>query len=166
MAIGKKFKSWCRCNNDNESIIKNALHYFNPKIRSFDFTNIQHIGCSSFYGTQIEKVIFGLNTKTIGSRAFSNCIKMGPTLLFPPGLKEIGIRSFENCYLIKEVFIPSSIELIEQEVFRNCKNLEKIIIDKNLTDLKIEKNAFYGCPASIHFKDSRLNSDEETISVQ
>ncbi|MBD8940419.1 MAG: hypothetical protein EGR73_09000 [Lachnospiraceae bacterium] len=96
----------------------------------------------------IKKVILPDTVKEIGGSAFnlcqdlrsvnipSNCKIIGTDAFFmsgiekltlPDGLEEIGYRAF-GYSAIKELVIPATVTIIEDEVFRYCNNLESLEI--------------------------------------
>jgi len=58
-------------------------------------------------------------------------------------VKEIRHYAFDNCELIKEVNLPSSIEVIRDSAFDDCIYLERVNFSEGL--LKIESDAFNNC---------------------
>lgn len=47
----------------------------------------------------------------------------------------IGIRAFFNCDGIKEIIIPNSVKVINNEAFYECSNLEKITLPDGITEI-------------------------------
>ena len=68
------------------------------------------------------------SVEKISSRAFHNQNNLTEIIL-PEGLREIG-DSFNYCSSLKEIIIPSTVEKIDLNCFKNTTNLEKIKINK------------------------------------
>ena len=75
------------------------------------------------------------------------------------------VFGFENCRSLKRVFIHGSVNAIGSDAFRNCYNLEEIIID-NDCEIEIHCRAFANCsnlrtllvngaPIKLNFKPSK-----------
>lgn len=67
-------------------------------------------------------------------------------IVIPKGVKTIGKAAFLGCTMTK-VTLPDSIAQIQEEAFKNCKNLIEIVIPDNVWG--IEESAFKGC-SSLH----------------
>ncbi len=79
---------------------------------------------------------------TIGRMAFYHN-SLG-TLLLPKSLVDIGESAFENCSrLTGRVEFPEEILSISSGVFRNCRQLEGVILPKGLESIR--ENAFENC---------------------
>lgn len=59
-------------------------------------------------------------------------------------IKTIGAYSFANNNLIQSVFVPDTVERIEENAFFNCSELSRLNITENITE--IGDNAFENCP--------------------
>jgi hypothetical protein len=94
------------------------------------------IGCTS-----IEKVTIPGSVTTIGSCAFRDCINLTDVDM-QEGVRTIEHAAFSNTSIIN-LWLPNSIELIENGVFSGCKQLVSINIPDNLKEL--ESTLFYGC---------------------
>lgn len=82
-----------------------------------------------------------LAVKRINSAAFINDSDLEEIIL-PDGLETVSYRAFMDS-TIRRITIPVSVKVIENQVFYDCKSLEKIIISGYNTN--IENGAFYGC---------------------
>ena len=56
---------------------------------------------------------------------------------------EIGNGAFQGNELIKEVYLPDSISILEDKAFSNCTKLQKVHLSNKIKD--IEKDTFKGC---------------------
>ena len=45
-------------------------------------------------------------------------------LVLPRSVKRIGKNAFENCYKLKMIYIPTTVEVIDDCAFRRCEKLE------------------------------------------
>lgn len=62
----------------------------------------------------------------------------------PTGIKYIGDETFKNCVNIESIIIPEGVEYIGNYAFENCYNLENISLPQSLK--KVGYNAFWHCP--------------------
>mgnify|MGYP004512446357 FL=1 len=60
----------------------------------------------------------------------------------PEGVEVIGNNAFENCANLEEVICPKSLKAIGAEAFADCVNLKKVEYGK---DVKVDASAFKGC---------------------
>lgn len=60
----------------------------------------------------------------------------------PEGVEVIGNNAFENCTNLEEVICPKSLKSIGAEAFIDCVNLKKINYG---SDVKVDASAFKGC---------------------
>jgi len=103
-------------------------------------------GCESLSSLSIPASV----TK-IGAGAFSGCSKL-ESFNIPDGITSIGVGAFSGSG-VKSVKWPSAITIIRTTsnygeshgMFRNCKNLQTVVISEGVTE--IGSNAFSGCTA-------------------
>ena len=79
--------------------------------------------------------------KSIASQAFINCKKI-KSLVIEEGVESAGGASFAYCTSLKEVSIPSTLE-IGYSMFAECSSLESVTIAEGVE--VITNRAFYGC---------------------
>ena len=124
--------------------------------------NTLQIGNGSFKGTGITSFIVPENVTSVGERAFENCSHL-ESIAFEQsdnGRKmNIGKRAFYNCELLKSVDIPANLgielgwgafeecialtgfsnplkaDIIQNEAFKNCFQLNNIELQNGLTSL-------------------------------
>lgn len=89
----------------------------------------------------LEKVVIK-SAKSIGSKAFANCISL-KQLTLPSNLKVIRNKSFAYCTSLHSLVLPEGIEVIEDEAFLLCTGLERIVFPASLRE--IGKRAFQSC---------------------
>ena len=117
--------------------------------------SITEICDKAFYlCSNLTNVKFGSGLKKIGNAAFSEC-KLD-TVILPEGFYYIGQEAFKSCPVIKELYIPDSIEYVDVKAFSttvmtkhndayyvgNFKNPYLVFVglrNGNADDVKIEK---------------------------
>ena len=99
--------------------------------------NVEYIGPSAFYKTNINSININKEVKEIGSNAFYECNLDNLVFEDNSSLEHISFRSFYHNNL-KEINLPSSIKYIYNEAFKNNK-IKKVILNK-LTN--IDSNVF------------------------
>ncbi len=114
------------------------------EIPDFAFYNCQNLKELDIDYSLIEK---------IGQFAFKNCYNLKQFKLENTKIKNVEFSSFENCYGLNEIVMPNETVKIEDNAFKNCKNLESISL-KNVKE--IGNNAFYNLEKirSIAFPES------------
>ena len=53
--------------------------------------------------------------------------------------------AFENAINLRRIVLPSSLEYIAPNAFKNCVSLEEVIFTGSSNSIEIAENAFYGC---------------------
>lgn len=84
--------------------------------------------------------------KGIHTRAFFGCENL-ESVYFPECLVKVGCSAFEGCPL-KELDLPSSLDVIDTGAFSFNNELEEITIPQGVTE--IGDMAFEGCPKLSH----------------
>ena len=125
---------------------------------------VTEIGSYAFYGCeQLRTINIPDSVTKIGGQAFSKCKKLvddlgftiiGDTLygyygsdedvVIPNHVKHISKEAFLRCK-IHSISIPKGITILEDEVFRDCKELQAVSIPEGV--VKIKASAFRGCKA-------------------
>lgn len=145
-----------RCSKLNEFIIESTEFKING-YRNFD-------GCSSL--KQIEIGDNNKNYKVIDGVLYSEDTtkiilypvgKDSEEYIIPDTVQEIGYAAFHDADNITKVKIQSSVKLVDQRAFENCKNLQKVEIDSN----SIKTQAFYNCGK---LKDVKIGNNVTEIS--
>lgn len=67
-------------------------------------------------------------------------------VIFPDGIREIGFSSFSGTSL-KRLVVPGSVKLIDAWAFSHCPDLEEVIIEEGVEELR--EAAFYDCPSLV-----------------
>lgn len=170
---------------DGKTVVSIGMNAFenNNKITEVILPNsILEIGSAAFSKcTSLEKVNLG-NVQKIGNNAFYGCTVL-KNITIPKSLKSTyGLYPiFEGCTNlttitleegltiipsqllaktnIKEISIPNSVEKIENDAFSDCKNLIKITILDNVTN--IHENAFQN-----HNDDLTIYCYEKSVAAK
>ena len=128
-------------------------------------TNVRELFCGSV--STIKEIKFQDDVVTIGSSAFQNfkaltSIELPETLQtigsyafantslkeikIPSSLTNLGGCAFSNCVNVTQLEIPGTLKTIGgEDAFRNCTNLEKLIVDEGVENLGLR--SFEGCTA-------------------
>lgn len=112
-------------------------------LKSFDFSNINYLGeygnyeCRGhFAGSGLKSVIFPASVNTIPDGMFENCDSLA-TVKLHENITHIGSSAFRGTAIsgdivegteVKAFSIPSKVEYIGYDAFRECKNLENVIL--------------------------------------
>lgn len=107
--------------------------------------------------TIIEKANSRAALQTIDEEAFYGTASIGKVVV-PSGTTEIRSRAFAESSLT-EITLPNELNVIGEEAFRGCMQLEKVRIPRRC--LTVGKSAFRGCTA---LKEIRLLSQLTVIS--
>lgn len=123
----------------------------------FKCNNVQSFGYQIFKDCEkLDSITLHEGLITIPNDFMYNCTKL-KGIEFPSTVTEIGYRAFYNTG-IKEVTINSGITTIRSNVFSDCKNLKKAVI--NSVPETWENYIFSGCTA---LEDVTLNNDITVI---
>ena len=113
------------------------------RLAKVNIAGIERIDNSAFYNCykladlDISKVTY------IGSQAFYNCRTFAPAAL-SDALQTLGSRAF-NGTAITEIAVPQTITALENNVFSNCKQLQKVTLPPTLRT--IGSSTFQYCSA-------------------
>ena len=95
----------------------------------------------STYKKDIKTVVMDETVTSIRDNAFDNCENL-TTIQVPSNVHYIGRFAFAFSS-IKSIRIPDNVTTIKSNTFRQCYQLNNVVIGKNVT--KIEQSAFYYC---------------------
>lgn len=90
-----------------------------------------------FKGENIEKAT--ITSETVRDQAFANSTVK--TVIFEEGIIEIGDNAFRNCKNLEEIILPSTIKVIGTSAFEGCTNVKRIIIRSKT---KVEEVTYSG----------------------
>ena len=97
---------------------------------TLDLTGIKEININDYYCNQkLKKLIIGNTLEKIQEGSFYGCSNLEEIDFSNTILKKISEQCFESCTSLKSIHLPSSIKSIEYDDFRNCDNLESVILD-------------------------------------
>lgn len=91
--------------------------------------SVVSIGKYAFSGTDIETVVIPNNIRIIPEGLFSECSKLHTVII--QGAEKIEKSAFEDCYDLKNIYLPNTLNKIEDAVFHNTA-IEKIIIPEHV----------------------------------
>lgn len=162
--------------NDHTIIIPSAINGVKvTKIGSDVFKNmtcehvvipdsVTSIGSSAFSGcVKLKSVVIGSGVLSIEDYAFSGC-KALQNVSLPENLIELG-RSCFSWSGIMRIVIPSSVKTIPEYCFSYCQNLKEVVIPEGITS--IENGAFEDCNqlADLIIPDSVSVVNNDLISL-
>ena len=112
-----------------------AEAFMNSGVTDIDMSdNIESIQGNAFYNSSLSTVVnLSKGLKSIGRSAFENS-KISSIELHE-GLESIGYRAFCNTPL-SSIEIPSSVTLIDEWAFYNCRKLEFVKLGTNIKNIK------------------------------
>ena len=146
----------------NENVNKIESYAFKNcvSLKSYDFTNINYLGVSSFEHTGLKNIDIKVNN--LGKWCFYNCDELVSVKIDTPTIEEkafydcnnltslkldkvshIKTQAFYNTS-IEELLLPSSLEEISSQAFENSK-LKSLTFEENSSLKIISRNAFYNC---------------------
>ena len=104
--------------------------------------SLRLIGDSAFFDCEkLERVVFSEGLVQLGNGAFDQCTAL-ESVTFAEGLRTIGSQALRGCP-VRELDLPDSLELIGNEAFSGCKNLEYVRLGPKVAS--IGSAAFAGC---------------------
>ncbi len=150
---------------------------------------VEKIGDRAFYGfSALEAVSIPDSVVTVGEYAFAYCTKV-TNIALPDTLKTIENGALEGCSALTAAFIPADVTTLGDNVFaycysvtdaavlatteipdgtfRNCTSLDKLLLNKGITEDMVSEGAFTGC--EISFKDAKFTESKNasaTVTVK
>ena len=88
-------------------------------------SQLQTIGESAFYGTNLRSIQIPANVTEIQYQAFAEC-KQLESVVLPESVVSIGSAAFSSCTALTEIVIPKSVTSITEKTFDLCSALEKV----------------------------------------
>ncbi|CAJ1966413.1 unnamed protein product [Cylindrotheca closterium] len=79
-------------------------------------------GCESLKEVSLDRT----QLRIIGKRALSRCSSL-QTVKIPPCTKQVGQLAFSGCTALTLVEVPSSLNIDQYDVFKNCPRLQRIL---------------------------------------
>ncbi|MBD5204645.1 MAG: leucine-rich repeat domain-containing protein [Bacteroidales bacterium] len=114
---------------------------------------VTSIASHAFSGQDVAAVEIPVGVKSIGGWVFSGCRRLKEVGL-PSGLEVIGDYCFQDNVSLSAVNIPASVMEIGQGVFRGCSSLDEVEFKTPITDLP--DYFFYDC---VSLKSLSFTSD-------
>lgn len=126
--------------------------------------HIQKVGIQSFAGcTSLHTIHFG-NLRQIHRGAFEQCVKLRQAVL-PSTVEYVGSEAFRDCKRLEQaVFVPPSrVTVIQKQTFEGCAQMRSVQLPQDL--VSIEAKAFYRCQSleEIWFPDSLVSIGREAF---
>lgn len=123
----------------------NLKYIENPKCTIKESFVVVDNELNSFLDYTKEDISIPQGVKCIGSAVFSSSLAKVKSVIIPKSVEIIKAYAFADTF-IETINIPDSIIRIENQTFKDCKKLKKIIIEKGtkLTELDCDK-IFPGC---------------------
>lgn len=145
---------------------------------------VERIGDHAFYGfTALESVSLPDSVASVGKSAFafSTVLK---SISLPAALLSIGEGAFEGCSALSAAFVPASVTTLGERAFAycysvtdaailapvsipanaflNCRSIDKLILNTNITAEMVAEDAFKGCSVDI---DDATRTESQTASA-
>ena len=129
-----------------QSAVKNSCVFDRTFTSSINYT------AADTFLNYLENAEYSIRYLFLGSREFgrfhvplldqnhSLCLQ---EVTLPSNLQTIAYDVFKNCYSLQKVTMPSNLNHIGTSTFENCKNLKEILLPDTLSS--IGENAFKGC---------------------
>ena len=125
---GTKLTGGVKFNTASNVVFGKKAFYFSD-IVSVQLPYTTEISSSMFsHCYYLKEVTFG-KVGVISNGAFHSCQALTQIDLKGSGVREIGEVAFSNCTALTKIFLPASVEKIEESVFGYCKALQSITID-------------------------------------
>lgn len=119
--------------------------------------SVQAIGESAFESSSITKVYLPATCLEIGAKAFYGCINLNSVEgLSNTKLTKIESQTFQNCSSLTKAYLPSTIEVVNENAFANCSQLKYVTLGSSLKTLGA--SVFSGCSTlqNIEFPDTLI----------
>lgn len=126
---------------------------------TIDGVTVSGIGDQAFYNRNITSIEIPKTVKTIGLRAFYNCLNL-TTVIFAAesGLETIGEAAFQLDHNISKVTIPKNVKVISDDAFSGCTQLNEVIFADDSSIETIGNSAFASIGATNLTLPASLNT--------
>lgn len=125
----------------NVKVIPGSFFSYFEHLEYLHIPEVEAISFSGFEGCANLRTIIAPKLKYLYSRGFWGC---GLETACFPSLEGIGYRSFGGCSDLKCIIIPK-IKIIDECAFSGCNNLDIVVVQKDLANITIDRNAFCYC---------------------
>ena len=101
---------------------------YNPTDYTKGASNViaPNISRSAFAGSNLTSVTFGSNTTTVGTSAFEGCQSLRNVYGEDSGWISVQGNTFKNCSMLKNIYLPSTVTILFNNVVDGCTALEAI----------------------------------------
>ena len=101
---------------------------YNPTDFTKGASNVtaSNISRSAFAGSNMTSVTFGSNTTTVGASAFEGCLNLRNVYGEDSGWISVQNNTFKNCSMLKNIYLPSTVTMLLNNVVDGCTALESI----------------------------------------
>ena len=142
---GTKLTGGVKFNTTSNVVFGKGAFYFSDivSVQLPYTTEISNNMFSNCY--HLKEVTFG-KVGIIGNGAFHSCQALTQVDLRGSGVRQIGEVAFSNCTALSKIFLPASVEKIEDSVFGLCRALQSITIDA-LNPPTLGDDIFFGLNA-------------------
>lgn len=111
-----------------------GIQALNPRIPydSTDYTKgasnvtASNVSRYAFAGSNLTSVTFGSNTTTVGASAFEGCLSLRNVYGEDSGWISVQNNTFKNCSMLKNIYLPSTVTMLLNNVVDGCTALEAI----------------------------------------
>ena len=111
-----------------------GIQALNPRMpyNSTDYTKgasnvtAPNVSRYAFAGSNLTSVTFGSNTTTVGASAFEGCQNLRNVYGEDSGWISVQNNTFKNCSMLKNIYLPSTVTMLLNNVVDGCTSLEAI----------------------------------------
>lgn len=101
---------------------------YNPTDYTKGASNVtaSNVSRYAFAGSNMTSVTFGSNTTTVGASAFEGCQDLRNVYGEDSGWISVQNNTFKNCSMLKNIYLPSTVTMLLNNVVDGCTALEAI----------------------------------------
>ena len=133
-----------------------GIQALNPRMpyNSTDYTKgasnvtASNVSRYAFAGSNITSVTFGSNTTTVGASAFEGCLSLRNVYGEDSGWISVQNNTFKNCSMLKNIYLPSTVTMLLNNVVDGCTSLEAIWCYAT-TPPSVTASTFYNMAANV-----------------
>ena len=111
-----------------------GIYVINPRMpyNPVDYTKgasnvtASNVSRYAFAGSNLTSVTFGSNTTTVGASAFEGCLNLRNVYGEDSGWISVQNNTFKNCSMLKNIYLPSTVTMLLNNVVDGCAELETI----------------------------------------
>lgn len=129
------------------------VQYYGMPATLYDYTTNGTIVSAKYKlvgNCSIPNKIFNYTIYSIGEGAFENQTFLTSVEMNDSNITNIGLNAFSGCTSLESVTIPSSVEYIADEAFKNCSSLTLVTVNKTTKDItSLGESVFDGCNTNL-----------------